>query len=196
MLSLADIGRSISNLGTRLAAHPPSVAKDSAATIAGDAASDNSAANIADSAAATSAKRSTNAAAKEVPASESSAYINISPEAIRQLRRAAQEDEALGPTRQAINADQELAARLAYEMAYSRDRPISLPQTPSDSDAPSEGVYNMRVQFKQEHARQERIALYEKEKARGAPPAEIYRKLEVLNATRPTAYKISAGYFA
>jgi predicted dehydrogenase len=44
--------------------------------------------------------------------------------------------------------------------------------------------------------RQQRIALYETERAKGTPPAEIYDKLQAFNARLPNDYKSATGLLA
>lgn len=126
--------------------------------------------------------------------------VSISAEGHRELQRAAELEEQQAATLKAVSEDAELAARMAHEMAYRREV-LVIPATAYSDLATSLYVSGTpsaihpaniaRAQSELEQARLARMAVYEFEKARGTPPAEIYKRLLLLDATRPAGYNIA-----
>lgn len=133
-------------------------------------------------------------------ASLASREVSISAEGLRQLQHAGQLEAQRAATLKEAGEDAEFAARKAHEMAY-RHEVVVVPESAYTDLATSLYVSGTspvisaasidRAQSEVEQARMARIALYELEKARGTPPAEIYHRLLMLDAARPAGYSIA-----
>lgn len=139
-------------------------------------------------------------AAEQIEAPLSADDVSISAEAVRQLQRAAELEQQQAATRKALGEDAELAARMAHEMAYRREVVVVPAKAYGDlaasrfagGSSPAINAAGIaRAQSELEQSRLARIALYEFEKAKGTPPAEIYNRLLALEAARPAGYSIA-----
>jgi hypothetical protein len=126
--------------------------------------------------------------------------VSISAEGIRQLQREAELEQEQAATRKAVSQDAGLAARMAHELAY-RSEVVVVPSAAysnipaslyASGTSPASNAANVaRAQADADRARLTRIALYEMEKAKGTPPAEIYNQLLGLSAAGPVGDAIS-----
>lgn len=128
--------------------------------------------------------------------------VTISAGASQHLERSAEKQAGLAQIRQAVQEDPQFAARMAKDMAYSQDLlAASLDPNSMDNSYYADGTpvtdtgYLPRMQPRLDATREQRIALYESEAAKGTPPAEIYDKMEAFNAAQPEDYKVATGYY-
>lgn len=174
MISIGDLARSYSAFGAQTAANPASSSAPlpPAATLAAELAATAS----------------------------TGARVSISAEGLRQLQRATQVEQEQTVNLQAAAVNAELAARLAYDIAYRREVIVVPPAGYSDlatslysgaTSIASNAASIARAQSDADQARMARIAVYELEKARGTPPAQIYQQLLGLASTPPVGYRIS-----
>ena len=173
MVSLVDLARSLGSFGPQSAATPASISPSLPPE---------------------------KGAGAPVESSLSTDRVSISAEGIRQLRRAGELEQEQAATLSAVRADAELAARMAHEIAYRREVIIAPPAAYSDlatslyvsGTSPASNAANIpKIQSEMEQARMTRIAVYELEKAKGTPPAEIYERMLALAAARPAGYRIA-----
>ena len=129
-----------------------------------------------------------------------SAQVSISSDAKAALQRASAVDQGKEKLRAAVQADPALASQLAQAMAYGQDQ-LSVRTDPNNwansryaNGTPvTNGAYPASMSGQISAVRQQRIALYETERANGTPPAQIYDKLQAFNASLPSAYKAATG---
>lgn len=173
MISLGDIARSLDAFSAQTAAAPAKTSK---------------------------ALPEHAASAPAVETQESADRISISAEAIQQLQLDRELEAEQAAARKAAGEDVELAARMAHEVAYRRELVVVPPASYADLPTSlylggvspgSNSVSIAKAQSELDQARLARIALYELEKSRGTPPAEIYDRLLSLGAARSTGYRIS-----
>ena len=138
--------------------------------------------------------------AEKTDTTSSPGDVSISAEGVRQLQRATEVEAEQAAAIRAASGDAELAARMAHEMAYRREViiiPASAYSNLANSlyvsgTSPANNAASMaKAQSALEQARMARIALYEMEKAKGTPPAEIYSRLLDFKTVQPTGYRIS-----
>lgn len=141
-----------------------------------------------------------NASGQTVEPQESAERISISAEAVQQLRLDREREAEQAAARKAAGEDIELAARMAHEVAYRRELvvvpPASYANLPTSLylggvSPGSNSASIAKAQSELDQARLARIALYELEKSRGTPPAEIYDRLLSLGAARSIGYRVS-----
>lgn len=142
------------------------------------------------------------ALAEPTDASPSTSDVRISAEGVRQLQLSAQRDKQQAATLGAVHKDATLASRMVHEMAYRREIIIVPAATYSElptsiylrGKSPASNAANIQeAQSRLERTRMARIALYELERAKGTPPAEIYNQLSALMAAGPSDYLIVAA---
>jgi hypothetical protein len=175
MLSLGELSRSLTAYSAQTAADPARFSKPLPAAAAATPAAD----------------------VVEPAATDN---VSISAEGFRQLQEAAATEKAQAADRLAAAANADLAARMAYAVAYRREVVVvpavaysNLPTSlyAGASSASSNAASLARVQAAVDQARMARIAVYEMERARGTPPARIYDHLLALTPTVPPGYRIS-----
>lgn len=146
MIGLADLGQSLAYLGARFAAP----------------------------AANNSATPGDKAVAEPIvkPDTATGEKVSISAEGKR-LLQADTGEQVLSAEGARLQADAELAARLARDLAYRRDAdpPVS---TAADR---GDGTYGAGATSPEERVRAQRIAFYELERAKGTSPEKLYEKL-------------------
>ncbi|OHC72467.1 MAG: hypothetical protein A3H93_05940 [Rhodocyclales bacterium RIFCSPLOWO2_02_FULL_63_24] len=139
-------------------------------------------------------------AGQAVEAQESADRISISPEAVQQLQLDRELEAEQAAARKAAGEDVELAARMAHDIAYRREvvvvPPADYTNLPTSlylggGSPGSNSASIAKAQSELDQARLARIALYELEKSRGTPPAEIYDRLLSLGTARSIGYRIS-----
>ena len=142
------------------------------------------------------------ASAEPADASPSTSDVRISAEGVRQLLLSAQREEQQAATLGAVRGDAAFASRMVHEMAYRREIIIVPPAAYSDlptslylrgTSPASNAAKIQEAQSRLERTRMARIALYELERAKGTPPAEIYNRLSALMAAGPADYLIVAA---
>ncbi len=148
MIGLSDLGQSLAYLGARFAAP----------------AANNSAVVEEKAVAEPSVK----------PDTASGDKVSISAEGKR-LLQADEPDKVLSAEGARQQADAELAARLARNLAYRRD---AYPQASIPPDRGG-GTYDTGATSAEERVRAQRIAFYELERAKGTSPEKIYEKLVI-----------------
>jgi hypothetical protein len=143
------------------------------------------------------------ASGQAIEPSQPTDYVIISSEGVRQLQHAAEREAEHAAARRAAGADAELAARMAHEMAYRREIIIVSPSAYGNlatsmyvrGISPATNAASLaKAQSELDQARLARIALYEYEKARGTPPAEIFDSLTQFDASRPQDQQIAVVY--
>jgi hypothetical protein len=176
MLSLGELARSLSAYGAQTAANAASFSKPlPPVTVAAPAVVDAVAETATDN-------------------------VSISAEAYRQLQEARANEKAQAANRLAAAADADLAARMAYAVAYRREVVVvpavaysNLPTSLyAGASSPSSNAASLaKVQAEVDQARLARIAVYEMELAKGTPPAQIYSHLLALTPALPPGYRVS-----
>lgn len=130
----------------------------------------------------------------------SSAKISISSEAKAALQSASARDKTQQELRDAAQNNPQLAEQLARAMAYTPDR-LSVRNDQNDwansryaNGTPvTDGNYQSSMNGQISAAQQQRIALYENERAKGTPAAQIYDKLQAFNASLSNDYRVATG---
>lgn len=172
MIGLVDLARSLDPYGTQSAATPASISHPLPAD---------------------------KPAAEAIEPGQTTDHVTISSEGARQLQRAATREAEYAIARKAAGENAELAAQMAHAMAYRREIIIAPPSAYGDlatslfvrGTSPASNAANIaKAQSDLDQARLVRIALYESEKARGTPAAQIFASLARLDAARPQDQQI------
>jgi hypothetical protein len=114
--------------------------------------------------------------------------------------------ERMAQFRARLEADVAFAAEVARNAAYSQDRVVNnaaslktgrvtAPKTLNLITA-TDRYYTQAMEGDIARVREQRIALYQAELAKGTPPARIYDKIAAFNAQLPDSYKIATGLAA
>ena len=166
MIGLVDLARSLDSYGTQSAATPASISYP----LPPD-----------------------NAPGGAIESGQTTDHVTISSEGVRQLQNAVAQEAKHALARKAVGEDNELAARMAHDMAYRREVIIVPPSAYSNlatslyvrgASPASNAASIAKAQSDLDQVRQARIALYESEKAKGTPPAVIFDSLVQLDASR------------
>lgn len=132
-----------------------------------------------------------------------SARISISADAKAALQRVKDLEQDKEKLRTAAQNDPVLASQLAQQLAYGQEALTvrtdknNWANTRFANGTPvTDTSYQVSMDSQISAVRQQRIALYETERAKGTPPAEIYDKLQAFNARLPNDYKSATGLLA